>query len=117
MTNDTDVEVRDNEPLDRYEAWVDGELAGFSQYRRDGGRLVFHHTEVQPEFEGRGVGSRLASGALDDVRSRGLYLTPECPFISAYIRRHPAYADLVVGASGRLSPAALRARDHRDENE
>ncbi len=73
---------------------------------------MFTHTEVFPEFEGKGVGSRLATGALDDVRARGLKLTPQCPFISAYIKRHPAYADLVVGIRGTPLPA--RGVDPRD---
>jgi uncharacterized protein len=54
------------------------------------------HTEIEPEWEGRGFGSTLAAGALDDVRVRGLKVRPLCPFVVAYIRRHPEYADLVV---------------------
>lgn len=97
---DTVVEVRDNEAANRFEAWVDGELAGFAEYTRADGWFVFTHTEVFPAFEGRGVGGRLASGALDQVRARGLRANPQCPFISAYIRAHPAYQDLVVGVRG-----------------
>ena len=80
----------------RYEARLDGQLVGFSEYRLRGDRIIFVHTVVLPEFEGRGIGSRLAAGALDDVRVRGLRVVPRCPFIAAYIRGHPAYADLVV---------------------
>ena len=67
---------------------------------------MFVHTEVLPAFEGKGVGSRLATWALDDVRARGLKLTPQCPFIAAFIKRHPAYADLVVGVRGTPVPNA-----------
>ena len=95
------VEVRDNPTANRYEAWVGNALAGFAEYRPAGNRLVFVHTEVLPAFAGRGIGNRLAAGALDAVRSRGLKVTPRCPFIAAYIRSHPGYADLVVG--GRAS--------------
>jgi predicted GNAT family acetyltransferase len=43
-----------------------------------------------------GVGSRLARGALEDARARGLKVTVVCPFITAYLRRHPGeYEDLV----------------------
>ena len=94
------IEVRDNPAELRYEAWLDGRLAGFSEYEPHDGWLVFHHTEVGPEYEGQGVGSRLAQGALDDVRARGLKVTPTCPFISAWIRRHPDYQDMVVGVRG-----------------
>ena len=91
-----DVRVIDQPVEQRYEAYVDGVLAGFAEYVPRPGRLVFTHTEVDPDFEGRGVGGALAAAALDDVRRRGLRATPRCPFIAGYIRRHPAYADLVV---------------------
>src|ERR671918_158008 len=65
------TEVRDAPQQHRYEATVDGALAGFAVYRDDAGVRVFVHTEVFPEFEGRGVGSALARGALDDVRASG----------------------------------------------
>ena len=89
------VIVADAPAARRYEVRVDGRVAGFAAYRLVQGRIIFTHTEISPEFEGRGFGSRLAAGALDDVRSRGLLVTPLCPFIAAYIERHPAYADLV----------------------
>jgi predicted GNAT family acetyltransferase len=58
--------------------------------------VVFIHTEVAPEFEGRGVGGALAKGALEDVRAGGQYdVIPLCPFIKGYIEKHPEYADLV----------------------
>jgi predicted GNAT family acetyltransferase len=93
------VEVRDNRDEVRYEVWTDGQLAGFAQYRLHDGRITFTHTEIDPEYEGTGLGSRLARGALDDVRNRALAVVPVCPFIAAYIKRHPEdYLDLVVPA-------------------
>ena len=106
------VEVKDNPAENRYEAWVEGALAGFSEYKPKDGWLVFTHTEVKPEYEGQGVGSKLAKEALDDVRARGLKLTPQCPFINSWIKRHPAYADLVVGVRGTAVPQ--RGADPRD---
>lgn len=89
------TEVQDVPARSRYEVTVDGELAGFAQYRMFQGARVFTHTEVSDAYEGRGVGSALAQGALDDVRARGLKLVPQCPFIAEYIRRHDEYADLI----------------------
>jgi predicted GNAT family acetyltransferase len=89
------IEVTDNPDERRYEAHLDGELAGFAEYRDAPGRRIFTHTEVADEFEGHGVGGALAAGALDDVRGRGLAVVPRCPFIAGYIERHPEYADLV----------------------
>ncbi len=98
---DEEIRIADNPAERRYEAHVGDRLAGFAEYRAMPGGIVFIHTEVLPEFEGRGVGSRLAAGALDDVRARGLGMTPKCPFIAAYVRRHPQYADLVRAAPAR----------------
>ena len=79
----------------RYEIRVDGELAGFAVYHRRGGRAYFVHTEIDPPFEGKGLGSALAKGALDAERALGEQIVPLCPFIRSYIDRHPDYADLV----------------------
>ncbi len=89
------ITVRDNPEASRYEAFVDGALAGFAVYRLAPDRVVFVHTEVHDGYAGRGVGSVLAEAALADVRAHGRQVTPLCPFIAAYIRRHPDYLDLV----------------------
>lgn len=96
------VEISLNESESRYEARVEGELAGFAEFEVDGERIVFTHTEVADRCEGEGVGSSLARFALDDVRARGgLRVVPRCPFIKAWIERHPEYDDLVHGAPTR----------------
>ena len=90
-----EVDVVDESRQARYGAYVDGALAGFAQYVLRDGRIVFTHTIVEDRFEGRGVGSRLAAGALDDVRARDLRVEARCPFIAGYIERHPEYRDLL----------------------
>ncbi len=90
------VEVADNPDSGRYEVRVDGELAGFAQYRLQGQRITIFHAEVDPAFEGQGVGSQLAQSALSDIRERAFDLIPRCPFIAHYVRNHPDdYLDLV----------------------
>lgn len=96
MADSVDVTIRDNPDEHRYEALVDSEVAGFAQYRLRGNVIDFHHTVVEDAFEGKGVGSRLAKGALDDVRARGLEVIATCPFIKAYIEKHEAYRDLLA---------------------
>ncbi|MCM3887111.1 GNAT family N-acetyltransferase [Frankia sp. R82] len=92
-----ELAVIDNPDRHRYEARTsDGQVAGFVQYQRRGEQIILVHTEVAPQFEGRGVGSALAAGSLDDARARQLAVVPQCPYIRAYIDRHPVYADLVV---------------------
>lgn len=93
-----DIRVTDNPDRDRFEVTVDGEPAGFAAYERRPGRLVLTHTEVDPAYQGRGVAGRLAGGALDAVRAGGEQVTPSCPYIAEYIRRHQRYLDLVDDA-------------------
>jgi predicted GNAT family acetyltransferase len=84
----------------RYEAHVGDELAGFVTYRKRPGTITFVHTEVEPAFEGHGVGSRLAAAVLADARAQELRVVPLCPFIAGYIDRHPEFADLVGAPDG-----------------
>jgi len=86
------MRVVDNPSESRYEIYEDDKLAGFSTYRLVGNRIVFLHTEIDPAFEGHGLGSALARGALDDARERGLTVIARCPFIARFIREHPEYA-------------------------
>jgi uncharacterized protein len=90
----TDVTVSDAPDRSRYEARLGDALAGFLEYTTTPQMLVVTHTEVDPAFEGRGVGSALARYALDDVRCRGLRVLAVCPFVLEWLRRHPKYADL-----------------------
>ena len=91
----TSVQIFDNPAEQRYEAQVDGAVAGRAYYELTPGRIVFLHTEVDPAYEGRGIGSMLAKDALDDARSKGLRVVARCPFIARYIREHPEYQELV----------------------
>ncbi|WP_017581292.1 GNAT family N-acetyltransferase [Nocardiopsis valliformis] len=91
------VEVSDVPEANRYEARVDGAsgAAGLVQYIRTDELVAFVHTEVSPEYEGRGVGSALVRTALDEARSAGLGVLPTCPYFAGWIARHPEYRDLV----------------------
>jgi predicted GNAT family acetyltransferase len=87
--------IRDDPDRHRYEIVVDGALAGFAVYHVRSGRYFFVHTEIGDAYEGRGLGSALARGALDDVRTKGATIVPLCPFIAGWIDKHEDYADLV----------------------
>ncbi len=88
--------MTDNVEDARYEVRVDGALVGSAAYRLDGATMTMTHTEVDPAYEGQGVGSTLVSEALDDVRRRGLRVRPLCWFVLRHIERQPAYQDLVA---------------------
>lgn len=91
-----DVHVVRNDEAHRYEARVGGRVVAFSEFRLVADRVVFLHTETADEFEGRGIGSRLVAEAVADVRGRGLRMTPKCPFVAAWVARHPEAGDLVA---------------------
>jgi uncharacterized protein len=96
LVSGVQVDVVDNPDEGRFEARVEGALAGVLYYRERPGGLALVHTEVEDDFEGQGVGSRLVSAALDDIRARDLTATLICRFAAAYVDRHPEYADLVA---------------------
>lgn len=91
--------MRDNAEEQRYEIHVGDRLGGFAQYRSRPGLLAFVHTEIDPSFEGQGLGGKLVGFALDDARARELAVLPFCPFVNGYIQRHPEYLELVPAAN------------------
>ena len=92
----SDVEVSNNTELSRYEAHIEGKLAGFAEYHLRGSSIVFTHTEVGDDFAGMGVAGAIVRSSLDEIRSAGVYdVIPICPFYKGWIEKHPDYADLV----------------------
>jgi uncharacterized protein len=92
----SEITVTNNPRELRYELRVDGELAGEIRYRLQPGATVLVHTDVDPRFEGRGLGTALIHGALEDIRANGKLVVPVCPFVADYLQHHPEYADLVT---------------------
>ena len=88
------TDVVNNREHHRYELTVEGHLAA-AYYKVSDGIITFEHTEVPPELGGKGVGSRLVKGALDQARADGLKVIAECPFVRGYIGKHPEYANLL----------------------
>jgi predicted GNAT family acetyltransferase len=95
VTDDSTPDVRNNRARSRYEIVVDGAVAGFLQYTMRGGRVLLTHTAIPDANSGKGLGTTLVRGALDDVRERGLRMVPVCPFVERFVERHPDYDDLV----------------------
>jgi predicted GNAT family acetyltransferase len=87
--------VSNNPAQNRYELKVDGHIAA-TYYEIANGVITFEHTEVPPELAGKGVGSKLVKGALDQVRTEGLKVIAQCPFVKAWIDKHPDYTTLLM---------------------
>ena len=88
--------VEDNPAERRFEILLDDSLAGFIRYQVQSGTIVLWHTEVDPQFSDRGVGSALARGTLDRLRERGDRVRVTCPFLLRFIERHPEYKPVVA---------------------
>ena len=89
-------DVVNNKTDHRFELMVDGHLAA-AYYKLDDNVITFVHTEVPPELGGRGVGSKLVRGALDQVRTAGMTVIADCPFVKAWIGKHDEYKNLLKG--------------------
>lgn len=102
------VQVVRDDAAERYEIRVDGTVAGFTEFAPDArGRLVFPHTEIDPAFGGRGLGSQLVGGALADAAARGETVVPVCPFVVSYLKKHE-----VPGLDIHWRPRDVEAAEH-----
>ena len=97
----TTITITNHPEKHRYEAHLDGQLAGYCEYSLLKNAVMFSHTEVMPAFEGKGVGSAIARHVLDEARAQGMAVIPACQFIAGYIRKHHEYLDLVRPESRR----------------
>jgi hypothetical protein len=93
--SESTLEIRDNPERSRFEANVGAGVA-VAEYRLEGDRITFTHTEVPEAARGQGVGEALAKAALDAARARSLKVVARCPFMAAYLRRHSEYASLAA---------------------
>ena len=96
----TGLEITDIPDARRYEARLDGELAGWVDYGRVRTRLVAIHTEVKPEFGGRGIGKALVRRVIEDARAGGFTITPRCPLFAAHFERNAHDRDVLAGPPG-----------------
>lgn len=97
-----EIEVKDNPARHRFETTIEGHTAVI-EYKRKPGEITVLHTEVPKELEGRGIASAMTKFALEQIREQGLKLIPLCPYMRAYLKKHPEYQHLVKdGADGNL---------------
>ena len=89
------LHVSHNEAASRFECDVDGRLS-VAEYEMRDGAMVLTHTEVPRELSGRGIAQKIVSTALDHARAHHLRVVAQCPYVAAYIERHPEYRDLVA---------------------
>ena len=89
------IEIRDEREEGRYTAYLKGQRIGYATWVKVHDTVVLPHTEVNPEWNGQGIGSMLARKAFDDARADGLTVLPFCPFMKRWAELHPDYRDIV----------------------
>jgi predicted GNAT family acetyltransferase len=101
-----EITVADVPDRERFEGRTEGgDLAGFVTYQLTDKIIVYTHTEVQPGFEGQGVGSRLARSVMDDARTHGRTVVPMCPYLAKWLDKEPGYDDIVARTTRRVRSA------------
>ena len=89
------LQVTDNPDRKRFEGYLGDELVAVVEYIPLAGKIIATHTEVLADLEGQGIGSKLVSGMLGQLRDQGRLVQPLCPYVAAYLRRHPEWSDVV----------------------
>jgi predicted GNAT family acetyltransferase len=92
-TTSPEVTVRKATERSRYEAVIDGDVAGVADYSEDAHSVVFPHVEVTPKWQGQGIASALVRQAFDEVIASGKTIMPLCPFAVGFVKRHPEYTE------------------------
>lgn len=91
------VNVEHKEAEKRYVITVDGDQAGFADYREvDADTRDFNHTVIDPAFRGQGLSGKLVKAALDDTRAAGKKIIPTCSAVEHFVDKNDEYKDLVA---------------------
>jgi len=83
-----------NDAEKQYQLTIDGYTA-FIQFNETPHHITLVHTEVPPELEGKGAGTAIVEKTLEAIEQGGKTLVPLCPFVFAYIKRHPDWKRIV----------------------
>ncbi|GAA1336531.1 GNAT family N-acetyltransferase [Arthrobacter roseus] len=93
--NEDNTVIR-NEERNRYEITVDGDVAGFIDFREGEGYMDFVHTEVKENFSGQGLAGQLTKGAVSDAVSTGAMVKPTCTYVAKWFQKHPEFREYVA---------------------
>lgn len=96
------ITVTDVPDRERFEARDGDSLAGFVTYQLTGNIIAYTHTEVDPAYEGKGIGSTLARAVMDDARDSGRTVVPICPYLSKWLLKHPEYEPIVARTTRKV---------------
>jgi predicted GNAT family acetyltransferase len=92
------IAISRNDITQRYELHLDGRLASFTEFAREGDTVLLPHTFTVPRFRDQGLADQVVQAALDDIREQGLQVVPTCHFVADFIAEHPEYQPMVAAA-------------------
>jgi uncharacterized protein len=104
LTDKTGAPVTVTKEEGQFTVGVEGKPVGLTAFAERDGQRVFYHTEVDSDFEGRGLGTALIGAALEATRSDGMRIVAVCPMVAAYVRKHDEFNDIV----DRTTPEILQ---------
>ena len=84
-----------NEDKSRFEINVDGHFA-FIDFEEKGNRIALIHTEAAPELLGTGAAQAVVEKTLHYIEDNKFTLLPYCPYVLAYIKKHPEWKRIVA---------------------
>lgn len=96
MSNSIDSPLVLNEAKKRFELEVEGKTAFIEYILTNDNSMFLTHTEVPVALEGKGVGSAIVSKTLEYIKEKGYTLAPLCPFVAAYVKRHPDWKSILA---------------------
>lgn len=109
-TDKTGAPTDVTEESDRFSISVDGQKAGFTEFLDHDGQRIFPHTEVDDEFEGRGLGTILVRHALEATRAAGLRIVPVCPMVAAFVDKNAEFGDITDPVTDEAKQLSQRGR-------
>lgn len=84
----------------RFRALDEGVEVGRVDYELDGTVATVTHTWTDPVHRGEGIAGKLTTVVLDEVRSHGWTVVPQCPYTARFLADHPEYQDLLYPSAG-----------------
>lgn len=90
-----DFRISENLEKKRFEVVVENKTA-FIEYIRAENKMYLTHTEVPRELEGKGIASGMVQQVFQRIEKEELKLVPLCPFVAAYLKRHPEWHTILA---------------------
>lgn len=90
-----DYQLINNKERNQYEFHIERYTPKIEYIINNQKDIFLTHTEVHPALGGRGIATQLIAKVLEDIKAGSFALVPLCPFVVAYIKKHPEWMSIV----------------------